>query len=136
MGQDPELAGLAQKFLYTLIPALYPIFVSTAIRKFLQSLGEMKITMYMVFALFPVNILSNYMFLRYWDLGLLGAALHLACFHFAVFIFYSFTLLKGTNFKIYWPGWTRQALMNWSTFLQLGLLFRPSDDRMKFLIHF
>lgn len=41
IGQEPDLAHLAQKYIYFCIPFVYMVFVSTAVRKFLQSLGKL-----------------------------------------------------------------------------------------------
>ncbi|KAI9317765.1 mate-domain-containing protein [Dichotomocladium elegans] len=65
IGQDPSLARRAQEYIYFCIPLIYIIFVSTALRKFLQSLGNTQITMYMILTLFPLNLLSNMIWLQY-----------------------------------------------------------------------
>ena len=40
MGQEQYLAHLTQSYIFVIMPVVYPIFISTAIRKFLQSLGK------------------------------------------------------------------------------------------------
>ncbi|KAI9300659.1 mate-domain-containing protein [Cunninghamella echinulata] len=122
MGQDPQLASMAQVYLYYAIPALFPTFISTAIRKFVQSLGKMKITMYMVIIIFPLNHLTDYLLLSRWDLGMQGPSLQNTLFHFIVMIVYGLFLYFGTDFKNkYWPGLTREAFYHWNEFLKLGI---------------
>ncbi|KAI9491250.1 mate-domain-containing protein [Zychaea mexicana] len=122
MGQEQHLAHLTQSYIYVCMPLVYPIFVSTAIRKFLQSLGHMRVTMLMILAIFPFNCLSNYIFLRVLDLGYLGAAFHFAFFHGAILAIYTLFLSFGTDFwSTYWPGWRVQAFHHWEPFLKLGI---------------
>ncbi|KAI8381138.1 mate-domain-containing protein [Radiomyces spectabilis] len=121
MGQDPALAHLAQSYLYVCIPFIFLVFVSTAIRKVIQCLGQMRVTMYIIAVIFPFNIASNYFFLQYLDLGLLGAAYHILCFHVIVFITYSIFLLLRTDFLSYYPPWSVHAFRKWPTFLKLGI---------------
>ncbi|KAI9275705.1 mate-domain-containing protein [Phascolomyces articulosus] len=122
MGQEQHLAHLTQSYIYICIPLVYPIFISTAIRKFLQSLGHMRVTMLMILAIFPFNCLSNLLFLRVLDLGYIGAAFHFAFFHGAILAIYTLFLSFGTDFwNAYWPGWQKQAFRNWEPFLKLGI---------------
>ncbi|KAI8138801.1 mate-domain-containing protein [Fennellomyces sp. T-0311] len=122
MGQEPSLAHFTQTYIYICIPLIYPIFVSTAIRKFLQSLGHMRVTMMMILAIFPFNCLSNILFLRVLDLGYIGAAFHFAFFHGAILAIYTLFLSFGTDFwNAYWPGWSKQAIHSWEPFLKLGV---------------
>ncbi|KAI7881036.1 MATE efflux family protein [Lichtheimia hyalospora FSU 10163] len=122
IGQEPDLAHLAQKYIYFCIPFVYMVFVSTAVRKFLQSLGKMRVTMFMCVSLFPLNYLSNLVWLKYMHLGYVGAAMHFATFHTMVFVVYMIFLLGGTKFaRSYWPGWSQQALYHWKPFLKLGI---------------
>ncbi|KAI9275813.1 mate-domain-containing protein [Phascolomyces articulosus] len=122
MGQEQHLAHLTQSYIYICIPLVYPIFISTAIRKFLQSLGHMRVTMMMILAIFPINCLSNIIFLRVLDLGYIGAAFHYAFFHGTILLIYIIFLSFGTDFwSAYWPGWTSQAFDSWEPFLKLGI---------------
>ncbi|CAO3606778.1 unnamed protein product [Cunninghamella blakesleeana] len=122
MGQDPQLASMAQVYLYFAIPALLPTFISTAIRKFVQSLGKMKITMYMVIVIFPLNHLVDYILLSKLDLGMYGVSLQNTLFHLIVLVVYGSFLYFGTDFKKkYWPGFTNEAFHHWHEFLKLGI---------------
>lgn len=122
MGQDPQLASMAQIYLYFAIPALLPTFISTAIRKFVQSLGKMKITMYMVIVIFPLNHLVDHILLSKLDIGMYGVSLQNTLFHLIVLIVYGSFLYYGTDFKKkYWPGFTKEAFYHWHEFLKLGI---------------
>ncbi|KAG2223480.1 hypothetical protein INT45_001228 [Circinella minor] len=122
MGQEQHLAHLTQTYIFIIMPLVYPVFISTAIRKFLQSLGHMRVTMMMILVIFPFNFLSNLLFLRVLDLGYIGAAFHFVFFHAAILAIYILFLSFGTKFwSDYWPGWRTQAFRNWEPFLKLGI---------------
>ncbi|KAI9490877.1 mate-domain-containing protein [Zychaea mexicana] len=121
MKQEQHLAHLTQSYIYVCMLLVYPIFISTAIRKFLQSLGHMRVTMMMVIAIFPLNCLSNVLLLHVLDLGYMGAALHFAFFHGIILAVYFIVLSFGTRFwSAYWPGWSVRALDSWEPFLKLA----------------
>lgn len=135
MGQEPELARMAQTYIIIAIPNIYITYANTAIRKFLQSIGkiflricsyltlsigEMRITMYLIFLLFPINIISNYFFLIYLDLAYIGASLHVMAVSFLFLIFNLIYLTYSNSFKAFWPGFTKDAFRNWGQFLKLG----------------
>ncbi|KAG1472860.1 hypothetical protein G6F56_001292 [Rhizopus delemar] len=121
MGQEPELARMAQTYIIIAIPNIYITYANTAIRKFLQSIGEMRITMYLIFLLFPINIISNYFFLIYLDLAYIGASLHVMAVSFLFLIFNLIYLTYSNSFKAFWPGFTKDAFRNWGQFLKLGI---------------
>ncbi|KAG0758471.1 hypothetical protein G6F62_007669 [Rhizopus arrhizus] len=122
MGQDPELTSMAQTYIIFSIPYLFLSYANTTIRKFLQSIGEMKITMYIVFILFPINIVSNHFFLIYLNLSYIGAALHVSLISFLFLLSYIIYLTYfSPALKSFWPGLTKEAFHGWSEFLKLGI---------------
>ncbi|SAM02654.1 hypothetical protein [Absidia glauca] len=122
MGQDPKLASMAQVYANWSILVIMPMMISTAIRRFLQSIGKMHITMYMIIVLFPLNYIVDYVLLYRLDWGMTGVALQFAIFHTTVLAVYTVFLYMGTDFKKkYWPGWTKEACTQWNTFLKLGI---------------
>ncbi|PHZ07404.1 MATE efflux family protein [Rhizopus microsporus ATCC 52813] len=122
MGQDPMLANMAQTYIIILIPYLFICYANTALRKFLQSIGEMKVTLYLVFFLLPANVVSNYFFLEYLNLGYIGAALHIVFISAFITLLYTIYLTCITNLiQVYWPGLTLNAFGGWSEFLRLGI---------------
>lgn len=123
MGQASDLAQDTQLYLYIILPTVYPVFVSTAVRKFMQALGEMRVTMYMMMPLFPLSCLTAFIFLDRWNLGIVGAACHFLTYHSLILVTYVTFLCYGTQFRSkYWPGWSKQAFHRWHEFLKLGKL--------------
>ncbi|CEG74934.1 hypothetical protein RMATCC62417_10061 [Rhizopus microsporus] len=85
-------------------------------------IGEMKVTLYLVFFLLPVNVVSNYFFLEYLSLGYIGAALHIVFISAFITLLYTIYLTCITNLiQVYWPGLTLNAFAGWSEFLRLGI---------------
>lgn len=137
-GQSPELAQEAQQYIIRVIPHIFIFFTVICYRKFLSSigkrmsarfgqlfltfiiLGEMKVTMYLLFVLTPLNFISNYFFIVYKQLSYLGAAYHVVTVQSVLLIIYTLFVLLFTNATKYWPGLTKQAFHHWGEFLKLG----------------
>ncbi|KAI7906061.1 mate-domain-containing protein [Cokeromyces recurvatus] len=121
MGQSPELSKMAHEYILYVIPDIFLSFTITSLRKFLQGLGEMKVTMYLILFVFPINIVSNYFFLIYLNLGYIGAAYHIVFIAVILLSVYLFIIFTCTDVKRYWPGLTNQAFCHWGEFLKLGI---------------
>lgn len=83
-------------------------------------IGEMKVTMYLVMILFPINIASNYFFVIYLNMGFIGAAYHGVFITTVLLSVYILFVFIGIDIKKYWPGLTMQAFCHWGGFLKLG----------------
>lgn len=81
----------------------------------------MKVTMYVLMALTPLNMLSNYFYLIHENWGYIGAAYHTDTIQSILLIIYILFILVFTDAKKYWPGFSRQAFKNWGEFLKLGI---------------
>ncbi|KAL7317042.1 hypothetical protein PS15m_003446 [Mucor circinelloides] len=121
MGQSPELAKKTHEYILFFIPNIFSVFTIVALRKFLQGLGEMKVTMYLIMLLFPINIASNYFFLIYMDMGIAGAAYHNVFVSAVLLSVYILFIFICTDAKKFWPGFTKQAFCHWGEFLKLGI---------------
>ncbi len=80
----------------------------------------MKVTMYLVIFLFPLNFVTDYIAFIYLDLGFIGAAYQSITMLIITLLSYVFFIFKCTDAKKYWPGFTTQALSQWGEFLKLG----------------
>ncbi|CEP17486.1 hypothetical protein [Parasitella parasitica] len=121
MGQSPELASKAHEYILCYIPNIFSVFTIVALRKFLQSLGKMKVTMYILIILFPINLASNYFFLIYLDAGFIGAAYHSVFITSVSLLLYILSIVICTDSKKIWPGFTAHVLCHWGEFLKLGI---------------
>ena len=90
----------------------------------------MKITMYLVFVLFPVNLASNYFFLCYLKWDYIGAAYHHMFVSTFLVLFYILLVFSiSDRIKKFLPGPTMQAFHNWGEFLKLG---KRQETKLKF----
>jgi|JXWR01.1.fsa_nt_gb MATE family multidrug resistance protein len=90
----------------------------------------MKITMYIVFILFPINIVSNHFFLIYLNLSYIGAALHVSLISFLFLLSYIIYLTYfSPALKSFWPGLTKEAFHGWSEFLKLGKTYNNDKNK-------
>ncbi|KAF1803493.1 mate-domain-containing protein [Mucor lusitanicus] len=121
MGQSPELARKTHEYILLFIPNIFSVFTIVALRKFLQGLGEMKVTMYLLMLLFPINVASNYFFLIYMEMGIAGAAYHGVFVTTVLLLVYILFIFICTDAKKFWPGFTKQAFCHWGEFLKLGI---------------
>ncbi|KAI9478289.1 MAG: mate-domain-containing protein [Benjaminiella poitrasii] len=121
MGQSPELAKMAHEYILLVLPNIFLGFTIVSLRKFLQGLGEMRVTMYLILFMFPLNIASNYFFLIYLKLDYIGAAYHTVFIAITLFAFYLLFIFVYTDIKRFWPGFTTQAFFHWTEFLKLGI---------------
>lgn len=81
--------------------------------------------MYIVFILFPINIVSNHFFLIYLNLSYIGAALHVSFISFLFLLSYIIYLTYFSQaLKSFWPGLTKEAFDGWSEFLKLGKTYK------------
>lgn len=83
-------------------------------------IGEMKVTMYLIMVLFPINIASNYFFVIYLNIGFIGAAYHSVFITTVLLSVYILVIFVCIDIKKYWPGFTTQAFCHWGEFLKLG----------------
>ncbi|KAJ3110741.1 hypothetical protein HDU96_006301 [Phlyctochytrium bullatum] len=74
VGQSPEIAMLAGRFVRCMIPGLYPYFVGEAVKRYLQAQGIMSASMVIIGLVSPVNVVLQYVLV--WSpigLGEIGA---------------------------------------------------------------
>ncbi|KAI8646129.1 mate-domain-containing protein [Parasitella parasitica] len=121
MGQSSELASKTHEYILCYIPNIFSVFTIVALRKFLQGLGKMKVAMYLLMILFPINVASNYFFLIYLEAGFIGAAYHSVFITSVSLSLYISSIFIWTDARKIWPGFTTQAFCHWGEFLKLGI---------------
>lgn len=149
LGQTPELAHMAQQYIWIVWPGLLPNLASACMRKYLQaqganqcvlawwdvvhltfnlisstssSLGLMRATTYITFIVWPLNLFSNIFYLRLLKLGFIGAPLAVCTTYFCNFITTILYIRFATDYRKSWGGWSRDAFRGWTEFLRLGEL--------------
>ncbi|XP_072099073.1 multidrug and toxin extrusion protein 1-like isoform X7 [Mobula birostris] len=119
--QSPEVAKLAQLYVWIFIPGLPATFLYQLEIRYLQNQG---ITLPQVFTGLIANIfnaLVNYLLLHVLTLGVLGsAAANVTSQYFQVILLFLYIRKK----KLYvgtWAGWSADCLQEWGGFVQLAV---------------
>ena len=73
MGQDPELADIAQEFSYRLIPGLFPYFLFKVLTKYLQTQNRLAPGVYIGIFANCMNVFFNWLLIFGLGWGLSGA---------------------------------------------------------------
>eukprot|EP01135_Chromosphaera_perkinsii_P006715 Nk52_evm2s564 gene=Nk52_evmTU2s564 len=128
--QPEEVARLSGLFIKLSLPGLYPLFLYELMKKYLQTQGIVKPSMYIAAISNVYNVFVNWLFIYGFNWGFVGAPLARAsCNWLMVFITYGYVRWSGV-YKDTWGGFTRDAWKNWGQFMNLavpGMLMTCSE---------
>jgi multidrug resistance protein, MATE family len=120
IGQSPEIAHDASKFLMYIIPALFAYAWSVCIQQWLYAQQKTSVVASISVLVALIHPVSNYLIVYHYGKGFLGAAVALSLSRslefilLAMYLFYS-GILQATEFS-----WTSQCLSDWSAYMSLG----------------
>ncbi|KAI7800439.1 solute carrier family 47 member 4 [Triplophysa rosa] len=121
LGQDPEVARIAQIYVVMYLPAIPAMFLYQLQLSYLQNQGVIKPQMYASAVTNVANVLVNYILLYWWDFGVYGSAAAnsfaqvLSCF--SLFCFIRWRKLHEKT----WGGWSSEALQDWGSYMKLAI---------------
>ncbi|XP_060928521.1 multidrug and toxin extrusion protein 1-like [Limanda limanda] len=121
LGQEPEVARIAQLYITAFLPAVPAMFLYRLMVSYLQNQGIILPQMYTAVLANIANLLTNYVFLHWLDLGVSGsaAAYALSQIYICVFLF-AYIWWK----KLYvntWGGWSVESLEEWGSYMELAI---------------
>ncbi|XP_056141216.1 multidrug and toxin extrusion protein 1 [Lampris incognitus] len=119
--QSPEVARLAQLYVEIFMPALPAAFIYQLQGKYLQNQGIIwpQVITGAIGNVF--NVVVNYIFLYFLDLGVAGSAAANAISQFSLAVFlYIYICCAGLH-KATWAGWSCDCLQEWGPFIQLAI---------------
>ncbi|KAI5098937.1 hypothetical protein C0J45_11076 [Silurus meridionalis] len=121
VGQDPDVARVAQIYVEAYLPAIPAIFLYQLQVSYLQNQGVIIPQMYASVVANVVNVLVNYILLFWWDLGVHGSAAA-NCFAqvFSCFTLFAYIRLKKLHVKT-WGGWSSESLQEWDNYMKLAI---------------
>ncbi|XP_077578249.1 multidrug and toxin extrusion protein 1-like [Stigmatopora nigra] len=121
MGQDPEVAQIAQVYITAYLPAIPAMFLYHLQTSYLQNQGIIVPQMYAAALANVANLLTNYIFINVLDLGLYGsaAASTLSEIYICGFLF-AYICWKKLH-KSTWGGWSVESLQEWGSFMKLAI---------------
>ncbi|KAI3352759.1 hypothetical protein L3Q82_019339, partial [Scortum barcoo] len=119
--QSPEVASLSQLYVKIFMPALPAAFMYQLQGRYLQNQGIIWPQVITGVIANVFNVLINYIFLYYLDLGIAGSAAANAISQYLLAaILYVYISLRGLH-KATWGGWSLDCLQEWGTFIRLAI---------------
>ncbi|XP_058490980.1 multidrug and toxin extrusion protein 1-like isoform X1 [Solea solea] len=121
LGQEPEVARIAQLYITAFLPAVPAMFLYQLQVSYLQNQGLILPQMYTAAAANVANVLTNYVFLYWLDLGVSGsaAANSLSQVYICAFLF-AYIRWKKLHVKT-WGGWSMESLQEWGSYMKLAI---------------
>lgn len=126
LGQQPEIAALASRYLILCIPCLFLTVTMECIRKYLQSQRAVKPAMAVAASVLVASPLFFWAFVEQWSMGLDGAAFaFIACqvatlLGLLAYVVFRAWRLRGKREQT-WGGWSGEALKGWGEYASYGL---------------
>ncbi|KAF7218679.1 multidrug and toxin extrusion protein 1 [Nothobranchius furzeri] len=121
LGQDPEVARIAQLYITAFLPAVPAMFLYNLQVSYLQNQGIILPQMYAAALANVANVVTNYAFLYWLDLGVGGsaAANTLSQIYICVFVF-AYIWWKKLH-STTWGGWSVESLQEWGSYMKLAV---------------
>ncbi|KAA0702047.1 Multidrug and toxin extrusion protein 1 [Triplophysa tibetana] len=121
LGQDPEVARIAQIYVVMFLPAIPAMFLYQLQLSYLQNQGVIMPQMYASALTNGANVLVNYILLYWWDFGVYGsAAANTFAQVFSCFSLFCFIRWRKLHEKT-WGGWSSEALQDWGSYMKLAI---------------
>ncbi|XP_039987314.1 multidrug and toxin extrusion protein 1-like [Xiphias gladius] len=121
LGQDPEVARIAQLYITAFLPAVPAMFLHQLQVSYLQNQGIIMPQMYTAAMANIANVVTNYTFLHWLDLGVDGSAAANALSHIYICAFlFAYIWWKKLHVKT-WGGWSVESLQEWGSYMKLAI---------------
>ncbi|XP_005804147.1 multidrug and toxin extrusion protein 1-like isoform X2 [Xiphophorus maculatus] len=121
VGQDPEVARIAQLYITAFLPAVPAMFLHNLQVSYLQNQGIILPQLYTAAVANVANVATNYLLLYWLNLGVSGsaAANTLSQIYICSFLF-AYIRWKRLHVKT-WEGWSVESLQEWGSYMKLAL---------------
>ncbi|XP_044057759.1 multidrug and toxin extrusion protein 1-like [Siniperca chuatsi] len=121
LGQDPEVTRIAQLYITAFLPAVPAMFLHQLQVSYLQNQGIILPQMYTAAMANIANVVTNYIFLYWLDLGVSGsaAANTLSQIYICAFLF-AYIWWKKLHLTT-WGGWSVESLQEWGSYMKLAI---------------
>ncbi|XP_068441204.1 multidrug and toxin extrusion protein 1-like [Clinocottus analis] len=120
LGQSPEVTRIAQLYITAFLPAVPAMFLHQLQVSYLQNQGIILPQMYTAVLANIANIVTNYIFIHWLDLGVNGsaAANSLSQIYICAFLF-AYIWWKKLHVNT-WGGWSVESLQEWGSYMKLA----------------
>ncbi|XP_034557396.1 solute carrier family 47 member 4 [Notolabrus celidotus] len=121
MGQEPEVARIAQLYMTAFLPAVPAMFLHGLQVSYLQNQGIILPQLYTAAIANIANVVTNYILLNWLDLGVHGsaAANTLSQFYICALLF-GYIWWKKLHLTT-WGGWSVESLQEWGSYMKLAI---------------
>ncbi|KAK7883107.1 hypothetical protein WMY93_029281 [Mugilogobius chulae] len=121
LGQDPEVARIAQIYITYFLPAVPAMFLHHLQVSYLQNQGITLPQVYTALMANIANVGTNYILLYWLDLGVSGSAVSntLSQIYICVFL-YAYIRWKRLH-EATWDGWSVESLQEWGSYMKLAI---------------
>ncbi|XP_030600743.1 multidrug and toxin extrusion protein 1-like [Archocentrus centrarchus] len=121
VGQNPEVARIAQLYITAFLPAVPAMFLHHLQVSYLQNQGIILPQMYTAALANIANVVTNYTFLHWLDLGVGGsaAANTLSQIYICALLF-AYIWWKKLHVTT-WGGWSVESLQDWGSYMKLAI---------------
>lgn len=122
LGQDERIARSTKEYMVVLIPGLWALSANQSINTWMYAQAKTQAVAMITLTVAILHPLWLYLFICFWRIGFLGAAIALSltkCIELFILLVYLnvfSTLLVDSEFEWSWKCWT-----DWGPFLRLGL---------------
>uniref|UniRef100_A0A673ACH2 Multidrug and toxin extrusion protein n=1 Tax=Sphaeramia orbicularis TaxID=375764 RepID=A0A673ACH2_9TELE len=121
MRQDPEVARIAQLYIIAYLPAVPAMFLHHLQVSYLQNQGIILPQMYTAAMANIANVITNYIFLYWLDLGVNGsAAANTLSQIYICGLLFAYIRWKKLHVTT-WGGWSVESLQEWGSYMKLAI---------------
>jgi multidrug resistance protein, MATE family len=122
MGQDDTVAQMTQEYLYIALPGAIGALQFQITKRFLQAQKIFNTIVYFQIVLLIQHVISAYMFIYYFELGVMGAAIAHSCTNILAAVSFTLVLkfipgiIKPESFHFF----NKDSFHGWKEYLHLG----------------
>lgn len=127
MELEASVKDIASDYLFAMSFGLFPLFIYSTIRSYIDALGMTRVTMFITLTSAPINILFNYLFIYgkfgFPELGGVGAGVATAITYWLVFAIALWIIRTVPTFSEYHllSGWSKLSYGKMKEIVKLGI---------------
>ncbi|XP_029027697.1 multidrug and toxin extrusion protein 1-like isoform X1 [Betta splendens] len=121
LGQDPTVARIAQLYITAFLPAVPAMFLHRLQSSYLQNQDIILPQMYTAALANVANVMTNYIFLHWLDLGVYGSAAANTLSHIYNCAFLFAYIWWKKLYVATWGGWSLESLQEWGSYMKLAI---------------
>ncbi|KAJ3674872.1 hypothetical protein LUZ60_005488 [Juncus effusus] len=121
LGESPDIASAASKFVFGLIPQIFAYAANFPIQKFLQSQSIVAPSAYISAIMVPIHLFASWLVVYKLGLGLFGASLVLSLIWWFIVGAQFLYIVTSSKCRVTWTGFSWQAFTGLPNFFKLSI---------------